>query len=222
MSKLLCLLVLAHALLGCGEDPVEGETEPIAEPSGALDASALPRIKVTNAGEPCAGDQGCFGDLSQCLEESAAGTTYPGGYCTADCERSEECGPGAACPIGEAEAAEPKYAFTSTWARKCFKVCIPGSNDGCRPGYECESLADAYRAIDAPEPMRQTVCIPHGRSLGLDAGSPWRGVDLRRDAGPSAHGGGGEPGRDAGAGSGLDARGIDAGPAQETFRTLRE
>lgn len=217
-------LALAGLWTGCGDDDVRGTTDPVGEPNLRPDAAVvLPRLKVTNAGEPCAASEGCNGELPQCLTTSPAGTTYPGGYCTADCKNSTECGPGAECPVADAETLEPDYPFTSTWARKCFKSCTLGKNE-CRIGYECESLADAYRARDAPAPMHRTVCVPRGGPLfGVDAGTPIDG-GARRDAGSRMPSDAGLTEADAGAGllAASQASGLDAGRVVDIFRPTRE
>ncbi len=212
------LATLAIALvLSCGDDGVQRAMDPVDEPSLPPDAAVLPSIKVSNAGAACTASQGCQGELPECLITSPAGTFYPGGYCTADCKSSMECGPGAACPVGDAELADPDYPFTSTWARKCFKSCTLGKNE-CRLGYQCESLADAYRAPDAPAAMHDTVCVPQSVPVfGFDAGTI-ADAGAGRDAGAHATDAG-AANRDGAAApqSALPASSIDAGHAIGTF-----
>jgi hypothetical protein len=146
------------------------------EPDGGAardDAGASALLeRVSNVGTPCSLlSHSCRGAAAQCLEISYSGAFYAGGYCTADCKSSAECGPGGECPVGDAESLEPDYDFRSTWARKCFKSCQPGALDSCRAGYACMSLADAYAANDAPAPLHRNVCIPRLPGFGGDAGS---------------------------------------------------
>ena len=137
-----------------------------------LDAGPfVPTIKVTDVGAACVTPFDCRGPAAQCLEISLSGAYYAGGYCTAECKSSVECGPGAECPVGESELLAPTYSFLSTWARKCFKSCSPTEANACRFGYTCKSLADAYQASDAPAPLHHTVCIPHLPTLIWDAGT---------------------------------------------------
>ena len=63
----------------------EGDSSVVVVVSNHAGAPAL-GAKVTNAGEPCALlGRDCQGSASQCLEVSASGAFYSGGYCTADC-----------------------------------------------------------------------------------------------------------------------------------------
>jgi hypothetical protein len=157
------------ALLGaCDDEPGPLEHEQMRVPDAGPVA-----IKVTNAGAGCSLlNRNCEGDAAQCLEISYSGAYYPGGYCTADCKLSEECGPNAACPVGEAERVSRDYRFRSTWARKCFRTCTPGVASTCRSGYACMSLAEVYVADDAPPPMHAPVCVPRWPTFGWDAGTP--------------------------------------------------
>jgi len=143
-------------------------------------------VKVANAGDPCEPlGRACQGSAPQCLEISLSGAFYSGGYCTADCKQSAECGANAECPVAEAALIAPNYEFRSTWARKCFKSCTPGNVGQCRSGYACTSLADAYGTPNAPAPMHRTVCLPRapaGSSASLDGGvvSPHTFLDAGR------------------------------------------
>lgn len=172
-----CLLVGGAA--GCSDDgdPLSeaqsrGVESNSTEVIGGLDAGPVaPTVKVTNVGATCLTALDCHGPSAQCLEISLSGAFYAGGYCTAECKSSVECGPGAECPVGESELINATYPFRSTWARKCFKSCSPGDPNACRLGFTCKSLADAYEASDAPAPLHNTVCIPHLPTLSWDAGT---------------------------------------------------
>ncbi|MDB4989527.1 MAG: hypothetical protein JWN04_4705 [Myxococcaceae bacterium] len=179
--------VLWAVLLGACADSSEAPavaqnrgSEPDAGASASPDASA--QVKVSNVGDPCSLLlPACRGDRAECLEISLSGAFYTGGYCTADCRSSAECGPGAECPVAESELLDPDYDFRSTWARKCFKSCVPEQPNACRFGYACMSLADAYDAPDAPAPLHHNVCIPRAPTFSWDAGSS--AADRLHDAG---------------------------------------
>jgi hypothetical protein len=171
MKRLLVSAALATAIHGCGDD-VQGETRSDTDLIRESDASVAPAIEVTNVGEACSHEQPCGGSAAECLTRSSTTTTYVGGYCTASCTTSLECGPGGVCPVAEAERANPAYDLVESWPRKCFKSCTPGPTSGCRADYHCISLAEAYRRPNAPAPMQQPICVPSGGSpeLGVDAG----------------------------------------------------
>ncbi|HEX5657907.1 MAG TPA: hypothetical protein VFX59_11965, partial [Polyangiales bacterium] len=159
-------LLVCALLVGCDEEGSAGQetSEPDAGPT---------ELRVTNVGTSCSLlNRSCTGSDAQCLEISYSGAFYPGGYCTADCEQSEQCGPSGVCPVGEAERIAGDYKFRSTWARKCFKTCSPGVSGSCRAGYACRSLAEVYEADDAPAPMHSPVCVPSWSTLTRDAGAP--------------------------------------------------
>jgi hypothetical protein len=187
MKRSLASLILIFASASCDDsDPAsavaqnratEGDSSTPVVDSGAVGSGpAELKVRVTNAGEPCELlSRDCHGSAPQCMEISPSGAIYAGGYCTSDCKRSAECGPGAECPVAEAALVSPDYAFRSTWARKCFRSCRPGVIGECRLGYECTSLAQAYDAPDAPAPMQRTTCLPKGpggaSSPASDAGT---------------------------------------------------
>jgi len=164
----LAALCTCAALAACGDE----EGEPKVEEQRVPDAGPV-EAKISNAGTACSLlNRSCEGSAPQCLEVSYSGAFYTGGYCTADCKASAECGLDAVCPVGEAERVAPDYDFRSTWARKCFKTCIPNPiHNPCRAGYACRSLADSYAANDAPTPMQTPVCLPSYSSFPKDAGT---------------------------------------------------
>lgn len=173
--------VCACTLLTACDD----EADPVERVEMRFPDAGSVQIKVGNAGNACSlFGRSCEGSAAQCLEISYSGAFYPNGYCTADCKLDQECGPEAACPVGEAELAARDYKFRSTWARKCFKTCTPGKADGCRSGYACMSLAEVYQADDAPSPMHTPVCVPRWPSFSRDAGTSSDAGSLRSlDAG---------------------------------------
>lgn len=151
---------------GCGDDDAGAATPPAVSPGFNADAGAL-SIQVTNVGTLCSADEGCTGPGARCMQVSSTGTRYPDGYCTASCEASEECGPGALCPVGDALSRDPQFEARQTWPHTCYRRCsVDGSAfGGCRSGYVCRSLAEAYRLDgEVPAPMRETICIPVPRS----------------------------------------------------------
>jgi hypothetical protein len=171
MKRSLALLMIIVASSACTDSEAapnaisqsratEGDSGAVVVVSSDAGATEL-GVRVSNAGDPCELlSHDCQGSAAQCLEISLSGAFYAGGYCTADCKQSAECGPNAECPVAEAARVAPNYEFRSTWARKCFKSCTPGNAAECRSGYECTSLADAYETPDAPAPMHRTVCLP--------------------------------------------------------------
>jgi len=152
------LAVAALALVGACEADEDGpqmDLGMIDEADGGF--KALEPLRV---GSACSEGIEC-GAGGECLHVSSTSTTYPGGYCTAECGRSFECGPGAECPVNEAVAVDPTFKPSSWWPRNCFQSCTPGATNACRPGYECRSLAKSYGVeAKAPEPMKRTVCLP--------------------------------------------------------------
>lgn len=168
MRRVLIFAVAAFAsvgVVGCGDD-ADPALPPVMDPGLAPDAGAF-SIQVTNVGTACSADAGCQGPGARCMNVSSTGTRYPDGYCTASCAASEECGPGALCPVGDAVTLDPQFEARSTWPRTCYRRCsVDGAMfGGCRSGYVCRSLSDAYRLdATAPAPMRETICIPVPRS----------------------------------------------------------
>lgn len=146
------------ALGACGEpnDDLQMNVD-MGEP---LDDGGLKALEPLRVGTACGGASEC-GAGGECLHVSSTSTTYPGGYCTASCERSTDCGAGAECPVNEAVAIDPTFKPFTWWPRNCFQSCTPGPSAGCRTGYECRSLAKSYGVeAKAPEPMKRTVCLP--------------------------------------------------------------
>jgi hypothetical protein len=196
MKRSLAALIIIFASTACttgepvadvaqnrGATEGDGSVAPVADSGSADSSSPELKVRVTNAGEPCELlSRDCHGSSPQCLEISYSGAFYAGGYCTSDCKRSAECGANAECPVAEAALLAPDYAFRSTWARKCFRTCTPGAPGGCRPGYECTSLAEAYDVPDAPPPMHHTTCLPKGPvSSSWDGGTALpHGIDAGR------------------------------------------
>ena len=163
MQRALLFIAGSLGLAACGDtDPAL----PVGDPGHGADAGAF-SIQVTNVGTACSGDAGCDGPGAHCMAVSSTNTKYPDGYCTADCAATEECGPGAVCPVGDAIAADPGFAPSATWPHTCYRRCsVDGSAPGgCRSGYVCRSLSDAYGMKEPiPAPMRETICIPVPRS----------------------------------------------------------
>jgi hypothetical protein len=167
LGSLMTTMITFAALAACDDD-----VEPVEEQQMRLPDAAATPIKVSNAGTACSLlTWSCRGTAAQCLEISYSGAFYPGGYCTADCRRSAECGLDAVCPVSEAQLESPEYPFRSTWARKCFKTCTPADASSCRAGYACMSLAEVYLADDAPTPMQTPVCVPRWPTFSGDAGN---------------------------------------------------
>jgi hypothetical protein len=151
-------LVSAIAFSACEDGTDDGEP-PMAPPIEA-DAGSF-SIRVTNVGFPCSAENACQGTASICMTVSSTNTRYPGGYCTATCDASVHCGPGAVCPVGDAVGEDPSFTIKDVWPKTCFRSCQPSVPDGCRSGYVCRSLVDAY-GLRGPTPsaMQTAVCIP--------------------------------------------------------------
>lgn len=170
------LHLLVSMSLACGLWAACDDVLEPAPPDAALrfqDASVA-SIRVSNVGVACSLlKPSCEGTDAECLEISYSGAFYPGGYCTADCSQSEECGDQGVCPVGDAQRVASDYRFRSTWARKCFRTCSPGTPGACRVGYACVSLAEVYLADDAPAPMHTPVCVPSWPTFSReDGGTP--------------------------------------------------
>jgi hypothetical protein len=185
MKIQLILLGIALSLSSCGSPSESGSGSEsalgtdmggeedaglsVAPPTGDSVPTPMAFIKVLNVGAACTTDRDCSGPKSECMERRLT-SRYTGGYCTADCSSDADCGSEGACPVGETKRQEPLFPIGATWAHKCFRVCTPGTEGSCRPGYQCQSLARAYGvSVVAPMAPQRSVCIPlPGGSVVID------------------------------------------------------
>jgi hypothetical protein len=128
--------------------------------------------------------QGCDPDVeaacgvnggSKCLTElMVLGNLveFPGGYCSASCEASTECGAAGACPVGETKAELASTPMASVFAMlpsNCLETCESATDCRVSEGYDCKPMTAAMpeqlRAIvstllgDKPIAKR-TLCVP--------------------------------------------------------------
>lgn len=157
MRPVLVLVACLGFVTACADDGEPGDM-PVEEVDGGSFS-----IRVTNVGVECSMENACQGMASTCMLVSSTNTRYPGGYCTAVCEASAQCGPGAVCPVGESLLQDPNFAVKEIWPKSCFRRCTKDVPEtGCRAGYVCRSLTEAYGLTpgNTPPAMQEAVCIP--------------------------------------------------------------
>ena len=135
---------------GCGDED-EPPPRVDAGSDAGTDARVVGGVLVTNPGAACADDAGaCLGSGALCQRsfgQAPLSIDLPGGYCTASCTRSAECGSGGGCPLRDLSAEIPGIGdvissmvpLASTCWDRCSRV---GSADPCRAGYVCRSIRD--------------------------------------------------------------------------------
>ncbi|MDB4971750.1 MAG: hypothetical protein JWN48_91 [Myxococcaceae bacterium] len=161
MKKLLILAALAGFGAGaCGDDSGDKPSTPsTTSDAGSKDAAvARPQqIETGKVGLACTTNTAkadCGnGPGTTCVTTQGQGDmslTFPGGYCSATCEATSECGAGAACPVADIIAKLPAaFAGVVTPATltglglpsNCLQKCAAATE--CRSGYSCASLASA-------------------------------------------------------------------------------
>jgi hypothetical protein len=204
MKRVFALLAIAglSAAVGACSDDDGGDDDkdtpkdagPDASKDAGKDASG-PRgqqIATESLGDACGATSDCSGaGTLQCLKALQTVPTVPGGFCTAECTATSECGSGGACPTGDALAhpaiagmsAEVKAGLTALLPPICLQKCTVGDAGGkgtCdRAGYVCASII----TILPPGPAQQqfgglsglvqtfkdTYCLPGGAPT--DAGT---------------------------------------------------
>ncbi|MFT3928530.1 MAG: hypothetical protein QM778_38730 [Myxococcales bacterium] len=117
----------------------------------------------------------CGGDDNKCLTELAVLDTrveFRGGYCSAGCDTSAECGADGACPVGETRAelaGTPMAALFDTLPSNCLRACESAAECRTEEGYDCKPMTAAMpeqlRAIVgtllADKPItKRTLCVP--------------------------------------------------------------
>ncbi len=102
------------------------------------EADARPDVDVVtgrNTGDPCTSSTECRGPGADCVtvlpHPLGAGTwTWPGGYCSSDCDPDGACGPGGYCADG---------SFIGL-PRMCVKSCTSASDCRSAEGYICSGF----------------------------------------------------------------------------------
>jgi len=188
MKRLLILLALAGVTTAaaCGDDrdsktpPVKPAPDPGQTPPAPLDAGgpAARPAQVLNPGAACdpKSTTDCMGPGAKCETEIMVGmgmqsTALPGGYCSAQCAASAECGAGGGCPSAEITALLPP-AFAGVAAgflpSYCLDKCDAKASD-CRTGYQCKSLSElvppelaagAGPILAGIPALKTTYCLP--------------------------------------------------------------
>jgi len=170
MKRLLMVCALAGLAMACGDDdggdkpPVKPATDGGGIDSGTPDSGVKPDagpvvVKVTNPGAACSAAAMCTGAAPTCDTATQRGQANPGGYCSAQCLKNEECGPTGDCPVGEIIGLVGAATAGQTTGT-CLLKCTPGAASGCRDGYVCASLAQALGMPASLPPLSRTVCLP--------------------------------------------------------------
>jgi hypothetical protein len=162
-----------------------------AEAGPKKDSAAALTAKVENAGAACKADKDCTGSQATCetsLGEGEDEVELKGGYCTAMCDSTAECGSGAGCPFIEISSGLqlpiPASLFLPV-PPYCLDKCDAKESSACRDGYTCKSIGDfvpaEYKTGIAAALFRSpafmtTYCMPpieiNVPSMTPDAGRP--------------------------------------------------
>lgn len=102
-------------------------------------------------------------DAAACAREKAICLTslmvlsnevaFEGGYCSAPCEHTEDCGTDGDCPVGETRAqleGSPAAALFANLPSNCLKRCEESSDCREQEGYACGPLTSALPAEIRP------------------------------------------------------------------------
>jgi hypothetical protein len=167
MKRLLILLALAGltTAVACGDDSGDTKTTPEVKDSGAgtgIDAGpAVPvrEAQITNVGAACdpKSTTDCKGPANAATCEDTFGmgqmsVPLPGGYCTAQCNATAECGTNGGCPSADIQAglspaiasiAAPLLGFVPS---QCLVKCDKAVATSCRTGYQCKTIAELVPA----------------------------------------------------------------------------
>jgi hypothetical protein len=215
MKRLLTLLALAGlsaAAGACGDDSGDDDSDtPKNDASVRNDAGGKPAPRpqqITNLAAKCTQNSECTGPGAvECLTDLEFGTgeptELPGGYCTAQCEYAEECGPNGGCPVAEIlESASGLLAalpgavdlIKGFLPQNCIEVCTVGDAGGqgtcSRSDHLCQSLTQGMGGgagldismlpgIGNSPALKKSYCFPPIEDAEGDAG-------VRNDAGASA------------------------------------
>ena len=205
MKRLLTLLAVAGlttAAVACGDDSGDKPTPTPPAPDAGIDAGApnpvvdtgtavvVRPVQVMNPGAACTAATAataCTGAAATCNENIMVGmqsVKLEGGYCSAQCNTSAECGAGGGCPAVEIMEALPPELLAFAGGQEglipssCLDKCDKAA-DGCRTGYECKSIAELLpqmiRGLTAFLPgnaLKQPYCLPPINIALPDAGAP--------------------------------------------------
>jgi len=173
MKRLLMLLTLSGFAMACGDDdedkpgPVDAGGDAKVD-TGTIDGSVT--AKVTNVGAACTTATQCTGTAATCATVTPLGQPFTGGYCSATCATSAECGAEGACPLGELITLAPTNPLLAGMSGQCWEKCTTaGQVSNCRTGYACTTLGTVV-GMSLPIPqLSLPICLPVGTAIG-DAG----------------------------------------------------
>lgn len=212
MKRLLTLAAVAGltAAVACGDDSGDKkETTPTADAGTGIDSGAKPvadtgtgvvarPVQVDKPGAACTtatAKTDCTGPSATCNESIMVGQDnikLPGGYCSAQCNATSECGTGGGCPAAEITASLPAAIvdlagplLTGIIPSNCLDKCDKNGPDTCRTGYECKTIGELVPpnlgAIAGPltsgAAFRVSYCLPPINLAQPDAGRPAAPVD---------------------------------------------
>lgn len=239
MNRLLILLALAGmGAAACGDDSDDDAPDSDAGAATATDAAAAARadaaaredaatairpqqIDSAKVGVACtaaSAKSDCTGVGATCLTTSMLGD-YPGGYCSASCQASAECGENGGCPVGDLLASVGSLlggasslitSFLPADASSCLKKCSAPSD--CRTGYTCSNITSLFTGLGGAAGGGAGGAIPGGFNIGSLLGSSGTATFcmppvMLPDAGLPA----GFPVRDGGTSTTTTITGMDAG-----------
>lgn len=203
MKRFLMALALAGAMIGCGDDDGDDDVDPGdggpgeggIRNDGGLDGSLDARVdaeagtspeggaaaRINNPGAACtsATASTCTGTNAVCSPTIGFAAAAPGGgWCTAMCTATAQCGAEGTCPVGDllgnaATGALVRAGFAEAgvpgpildMASQCMDKCAAaGSMSDCRAGYRCTTLATEIpslmpAAAIAPS-VNTPICVP--------------------------------------------------------------
>ncbi len=114
-----------------------------------------------NTGDPCTKASDCAGTKATCITKDTQGVTWPGGYCTSQCnpQKNDSMGLNSACPggmgtcLGAGTMGACEVACSAgTCPRQgyaCFQGCEPASRSECDPTKAMSCPQDGGAVIDS-------------------------------------------------------------------------
>jgi hypothetical protein len=188
MKRVLTLLALASAsmTISCGDTESDGEQPAASRDAGVKDSATTQKdsgtvktdgaapvtIKVRGVGSACTVDRDCMPSGAKCVTE-LDGMTLQGGYCSAICAETAECGENAGCPVGDVTKSLNLPIDISTivpFPSYCLKKCAPSDTSACRTGFSCTSAGDfideeqqsdlVRTFISGNVALKETYCFP--------------------------------------------------------------
>jgi hypothetical protein len=166
MKRVLILAALSALAMACSDDDGGDDDKTVVDAGGdaKVDASmdgSTSTAKVTNVGAACTAASQCMGTAPTCETTTPIGGPFPGGYCSAVCSTSAECGATGACPLGELIMLNPTNPMLAGLSGQCWEKCTAvGTTAGCRSGYACTTLGTAIGNSTPIAPLMQPVCLP--------------------------------------------------------------